>query len=202
MTKKLILPSDYADWLVQLKKRIHGARQKVVLSANEEQICLYHDIGRDILERQSQQGWGAKVIYHLSLDLRAEFPDMKGFSVTNLKYMSYFAKLCPDRQIGQQTADQLPWFHLVTILTKIESPAEREWYAKQTIQETWSRTTLELQIKNKLHLRQGSAITNFKKNLQSPQSTMAQEVLKDPYHFDFLGLGDEAHEKVCNLTSN
>lgn len=195
MKNSLILPCDYAEWLANLKQRIDGARQKAILSANEEQIRLYHDIGRDILERQSQQGWGAKVIAQLSLDLCAAFPDMKGFSIRNLKYMSFFARLCPDGQIGQQSAAQLPWFHLVTILTKIEHPAEREWYAKQTIQEAWPRVTLELHIKNKLHLRQGSAITNFGKNLQTSQASLAQEILKDPYHFDFLGLGNEAHEK-------
>lgn len=195
MKKKLILPTDYADWLGQLKQRIHGARQKIVLSANEEQIRLYHEIGCDILVRQEQQGWGSKVISHLSMDLKTEFPDMKGFSSRNLKYMSYFAKLCPNGKIGQQSAAQLPWFHVVTLLTKVKDEAEREWYAKQTIQEAWSRTTLELHIKNKLHMRQGAAITNFKKQLKSPDSTMAQQILKDPYHFDFLGLGDEAHEK-------
>jgi len=135
------------------------------------------------------------VILHLSLDLKAEFPDMKGFSSRNLKYMSYFAKLCPDGKIGQQSAAQLPWFHVVTLLTKIKDPIEREWYTKQTIQEAWSRTTLEQHIKNKLHFRHGAAITNFKKHLKSPDSTMAQQILKDPYYFDFLGLGDEAHEK-------
>lgn len=190
-----MLPADYTDWLSHLKQRINGARQKAVFAANDEQIRLYHDIGRDILERQSKQGWGAKVIDQLSADLRAAFPDMRGFSSRNLKYMSFFAKLCPDCQIGQQTAAQLPWFHLVTLLTKISDPSEREWYAEQAIQQGWPRVTLELQIKNQLHLRQGSAITNFAKRLQAPQAMLAREILKDPYHFDFLGLGNEAHEK-------
>ena len=101
------LPVDYADWLTSLKSRIQGARQRALLSANAEQIRLYHDIGRDILERQGREGWGAKVIDQLSSDLRDAFPGMKGLSTTNLKYMRFFAEHCPDRQFVQQTAAQI-----------------------------------------------------------------------------------------------
>ena len=191
----LILPDDYADWVVSLKRKISGARQRAVLSANEEQIRLYHYIGRDILLRQNRQGWGAKVIDHLSADLRAAFPDMKGLSTSNLKYMRFFAQECPEITIGQQSADQLPWFHIVTLLTKVSEPGIRQWYAREVIRQAWSRDTLSVQIKNQLHLRQGSAVTNFDKRLASPQAGLAAAILKDPYHFDFAGLGDEAHER-------
>jgi predicted nuclease of restriction endonuclease-like (RecB) superfamily len=106
--KTSILPEDYGDWLSSLKQRIAGARQRILLAANKEQIQLYHEIGREILDRQSQQGWGAKVINRLSMDLREAFPDMKGLSSTNLKYMRFFAQNCPDLRFGQQSADQLP----------------------------------------------------------------------------------------------
>ena len=236
MKPTLPLPADYGHWLASLKSRIQGARQRALLSANAEQIRLYHDIGRDILERQSREGWGAKVIDQLSTDLRAAFPDMKGLSSRNLKYMKFFAEHCPARQfeqqtaapiaspqIGQQTAaqllaspghgqrsadqlasppaisptlpDQLPWFHIVTLLTKLADPALRDWYARQAIQHAWPRDTLTVQIKNQLHLRQGLAVTNFDQRLSPPQAGLATEILKDPYHFDFLGLGDEAHER-------
>ena len=204
----LPLPPDYGDWLASLKSRIQGARQRALLSANAEQIRLYHDLGRDILDRQSRQGWGAKVIDQLSSDLRSAFPGMKGLSSRNLHYMRLFAELCPDGQFVQQTAaqlpaaqirptlpDQLPWFHIVTLLTKLSAPALREWYARQAIQHSWPRDTLTVQIKNQLHLRQGLAITNFDQRLAPPQAGLATEILKDPYHFDFLGLGDEAHER-------
>ncbi|MBU0699876.1 DUF1016 family protein [bacterium] len=191
----LLLPVDYADWISSLKKRIVGARQRIVLSANEEQIRLYHDIGRDILDRQNRQGWGARVIDHISVDLRDAFPGMKGFSASNLKYMRFFAQECPDIKIGQQSADQLPWFHIVTLITKITDSTLREWYARETINQAWSRDTLVMHIKNQLHLCQGAAVTNFNKRLTPPQARMAVEILKDPYHFDFLGLGDEAHER-------
>lgn len=221
MKPALPLPADYGDWLISLKSRIQGARQRALLSANAEQIRLYHDIGREILDRQSRQGWGAKVIDQLSSDLRAAFPSMKGLSATNLKYMRFFAEHCPDRQfvqqsaaqfpqppIGQQSADQLPvtpirpplsdelpWFHIVILLTKLDDPSLREWYAQQAIQHSWPRDTLTVQIKNQLHLRQGQAITNFDQRLAPPLAGLATEILKDPYHFDFLGLGDEAHER-------
>ena len=196
MSKSLLaLPPDYADWLTTLKRRIQGARQRALLAANDEQIRLYHDIGRDILERQSQQGWGAKVIDHLSADLRTAFPDMKGFSSRNLKYMKFFSQECPDFQIGQQSAAQLPWFHIVTLITKLSDPAHRDWYARQAIQQSWPRDTLVIQIKSQLHLRQGAAVTNFAKRLDEPLAGLANQILKDPYHFDFLGLGDEAHER-------
>jgi predicted nuclease of restriction endonuclease-like (RecB) superfamily len=189
------LPADYGDWLTALKRRIQGARQRAVLAANAEQIRLYHDIGREILERQGQQGWGAKVIDQLSADLRADFPDMKGFSSRNLKYMKLFAQECPDLLIGQQSAAQLPWFHIITLVTKLPDPALRDWYAREAIAQSWPRDTLNAQIKNQLHLRQGAAVTNFDKRLAPSQAGLATQILKDPYHFDFLGLGDEAHER-------
>lgn len=191
----LVLPEDYNDWLTGLKQRIRGARQRALLAANEEQIRLYHDIGREILERQIRQKWGAKVIDRVAADLQAAFPEMKGFSSRNLKYMRFFAQHCPDLQIGQQSAAQLPWFHLVTLFTQISDPAERAWYASQAITQGWPRTTLEVQIKSKLHARQGAAVTNFGKNLAPVHADLAAQILKDPYHFDFLGLGEEAHER-------
>ena len=220
MNPALPLPADYGAWLASLKSRIQGARQRALLSANAEQIRLYHDLGCDILERQGREGWGAKVIDQLSSDLRAAFPGMKGLSSRNLKYMKFFAQHCPDRQFvqqsaapivpigqqtaaqltaaaqnGQQTADQLPWFHIVTLLTKLADHSLREWYARQALQHSWPRDTLTVQIKNQLHLRQGLAVTNFDRRLEAPQAGLATEILKDPYHFDFLGLGDEAHER-------
>lgn len=102
--------------------------------------------------------------------------------------------MCPDLLIGQQLAAQLPWFHVVVLLTKVSDAAAREWYAARTIAEGWSRHVLAAPIKGRLHLRQGAALTNFARRLNEPQAKLAAEVLKDPYHFDFLGLGDAAHE--------
>lgn len=189
------LPEGYAGWLAGLKRQIVDAQQQAVLAVNREQIRLYWHIGREILERQQQQGWGARIIECLAQDLRDTFPEIKGFSSSNLKYMRYFAEHCPTLQIGQQPADQLPWFHIVTLLTKLDDAVLREWYAQQVVQHGWSRSTLSVQIRDKLHLRQGYAVTNFTVRLPDPFAELAKETLKDPYLFDFLGLGNEAHER-------
>lgn len=189
------LPEGYADWLTQLKGDITQARQRAALAVNAELVQLYHRLGGEIQQRQEAHGWGAKVIERLARDLKDAFPDMKGWSASNLKYMRFFAQHCPGRQFGQQAADQLPWFHVVTLLTKLDSPAEREWYAQQTVLHGWSRSTLELNIKSRLQQRQGSAVTNFVTRLPAADSALAQETLKDPYLFDFLGLGHDAQER-------
>ena len=190
-----LVPEGYGEWLATLKQRIRGARARAVLGANAEQICLYHEIGRDILERQNREGWGARVIDRLASDLRAAFPEMKGFSTRNLKYMKFFAQECPDLLFGQQPAAQLPWFHIVTLITKLSDKALREWYAQEAFSRGWARETLTIQIKNRLHLRQGQAVSNFEQRLPPTQAKMAGQILKDPYHFDFLGLGEEVKER-------
>ena len=190
-----LLPADYRQWLTEIKGRVLAARQKAALAVNAELVSLYWHIGRDILERQAAQGWGSKVIDRLGRDLREAFPEMKGFSTRNLKYMRAFAEAWPDFEIVQQAAAQLPWFHLCTLIDKVKIPQQREWYLQQAIAQAWSRTTLEIHIKNRLHERQGQAVTNFTVRLPAPTSALAQETLKDPYLFDFLGLGEEAHER-------
>ena len=189
------VPLGYGEWLVDLKQRIRGAQSRAVLVMNEEQIRLYHSIGLDILERQNREGWGANIVNRLSTDLREAFPRMKGFSSRNLQYMRRFAQEYPDLEFVQQAAAKLAWFHIVILLTKVVDRNQREWYAIRAGVEGWSRTTLELQIKNHLYDRQGSALTNFERRLAEPQASLAAQVLKDPYHFDFLGLGDEAQER-------
>jgi predicted nuclease of restriction endonuclease-like (RecB) superfamily len=189
------LPPTYLAWLADIKSRVQAARQRAAQAVNRELVLLYWQLGRDILERRQAQGWGAKVIDRLARDLKEAFPDMRGWSSSNLKYMRYFAQHCPEGRFGQQAADQLPWFHIVTLLTQVNDAHERAWYAEQTVLHGWSRSTLALQIRNRLHLRQGAAVTNFEARLPAPESALARETLKDPYLFDFLGLGDEAHER-------
>lgn len=196
MSKKVTaIPPDYIEWLSDIKSRVTAARQRTVLAANAELIQLYWQIGRDILQRKQSANWGDKVLDRLASDLRAAFPEMKGFSSRNLKYMRYFAEHCPRQAFGQQPAAQMPWFHVVTLLTKLADTGAREWYAQRAIAEGWSRTSLELSIRNRLHERQGQAVTNFGVRLPAPHSELAHEALKDPYLFDFLGLGDKAHER-------
>lgn len=192
------LPAEltgYADWLAEIKQRVTAARQRAALAANAELVTLYWHIGHEILQRQTTQGWGSKVIDRLARDLRIAFPEMKGFSARNLKYMRFFAEHCPEQRFGQQPAAQLPWFHIVTLLTQLDTDEERAWYATRAVQQGWSRTNLSLAIKRHDHARLGQAVTNFANRLPAPHSDLAHETLKDPYLFDFLGLDDEAHER-------
>ena len=143
------LPCGYTDWLATIKSRVAFARQRAVLAANAELVQLYWQIGRDILEHQVQQDWGAKVIDKLAHDLQAVFPGTRGFSRANLEDMRAFAEAW-DVEIGQHPVGQLPWGHNVLLLTKLKDPTERLRYAKQAIAGGWSRTTLEANIRDKL----------------------------------------------------
>ena len=201
-------PEGYASWLAELKDRIHSARQRATLAVNQELILLYWQIGRDIQARQLNQGWGAKVIERLSQDLRAAFPEMKGFSRSNLKYMRVFAEAWPEFGIGQAPLGQLeggamvqaplhqlPWYHHIALLDKLKSREDRLWYAAKAIEHSWSRNILVMQIESRLRERSGTALSNFHLSLPKPQSDLARESLKDPYRFDFLGLTEEAQER-------
>jgi predicted nuclease of restriction endonuclease-like (RecB) superfamily len=183
----------YEDFLTDLKTQVRTARVRASLSANSELIKLYWYVGKRILERQETAQWGDKLLERLATDLRNEFPDMKGFSKTNLKYIRMFAEAYP--AIGQRLVDQLPWGQNVTLLTKVKDPVTRDWYAKACFEHGWSRPVLEIQIESRLYERQGKAITNFSKTLPPPQSDLAVQILKDPYTFDFLSLGKEALER-------
>ncbi len=210
---------NYLSVIVQIKTEIEAARLRAAISVNQHLLLLYWRIGSIILKQQSEEGWGTKVIERLSDDLHREFPDMKGISVRNLKYMRAFAEAYPElvqvplariemdvivqqtaaqnpnSTIVQQTAAQLPWFHICTLLDKVKPPEERQFYAQKTIENGWSRNVLVHQIESKLYHRQGKAITNFTQTLPAIQSDLAMEMLKDPYKFDFLNLSEEYFEK-------
>jgi predicted nuclease of restriction endonuclease-like (RecB) superfamily len=163
-------------------------------------ILVYWRVGKQILEKQANLGWGAKVIDHLADALRSEFSEMKGWSTRNLKYMRAFAEAYPDESFVQEVPAQITWYHNTTLLDKVKNESERVWYARQAIQNGWSRNVLVHQIETRLLERQGQAITNFDVALPPPQSDLARELLKDPYNFDFLTLGKVAQER--NLERN
>ena len=181
------LPSSYSAAFALIKERIRTDRNRTILAANAAMVMLYWDIGTTILDRQRQEGWGAKVIDRLSYDLCEAFPGMRGLSPRNLKYMRSFASAWPDRQFVQQVAAQIPWFHNVVLLNKIKDTSTRLWYAKKAGEEGWSRSVLVNQIETRLHDREGRAVTNFGETLPAAESDVATQVFKDPYLFDFLG---------------
>ncbi len=197
---ELPIAGEYASFLADLKDRVKHARLRAALSVNRELILLYWQIGRDVADRQKNEGWGTKVINRLAMDLKSEFPDMKGFSPRNLTYMQTFAESYVSEEFVQQVAAQIPWFHNCLLLDKITNQHEREWYIRKTIEHGWSRTVLALQIESGLYRRQGKAQTNFLRTLPVPQSDLAQQILKDPYNFDFLGLREEASERDLEQT--
>ena len=189
------LPPDYAAWLAELKTRIHSAQQRATLAVNRELVLLYWQIGQDILQRQRREGWGAKVIERLAQDLRSAFPEMRGFSPRNLKYMRSFAEAWPEAEFVQGVLAQLPWYNQLALLDKLDTPDSRRWYAAKAVEHNWSRNVLVMQIETRLLERSGAAVTNFDLRLPKPHSDLARESLKDPYRFDFLGLTDEAQER-------
>jgi predicted nuclease of restriction endonuclease-like (RecB) superfamily len=189
-------PAGYARWLAELKQRIYTAQQRATLAVNHELVLLYWQIGRSILERQANEGWGSKVVEALARDLRHAFPEMKGFSPRNLKYMRAFAEAWPDGEFVQAALAQLPWYHQLALLDKLQTAEERQWYAAQALENGWSRNVLVMQIETDLRQRTGNAVTNFSQRLPQPQSDLARESLKDPYRLDFLGLGKEAQERA------
>lgn len=189
------LPQDYAEALATIKSRIQEERVRVVLAANAAMVLLYWDIGRVILGRQERAGWGAKVIDRLAVDLREAFPDMRGFSPRNLKYMRAFAAAWPERDFVQQAAARIPWFHNCLLLDRVPEADARQWYIDATIREGWSRSILAMQIESQAHRRRGKAITNFTATLPPHDSDLAAQVFKDPYLFDFLGTADPRRER-------
>jgi predicted nuclease of restriction endonuclease-like (RecB) superfamily len=191
-----VAPDGYAEWMLELKARVHEARQRAARAVNNELVGLYWRIGRDILARQQTHGWGAKIVDRISADLKTEFPESEGFSPRNLKYMRAFAVAWPDEDFVQGVLAQLPWYTHLALLEKLHTPEERRWYAQKAIEHGWSRNVLVLQIDARAMKRTGAALTNFQARLPEPHSDLARESLKDPYRLDFLGLGEDAQERV------
>lgn len=151
-----------------------------------------------------RQNWGSKLVETLSKDLQNAFPETSGFSVRNLQRMRQFAANYPNFEILPQAVAQLPWGHISVLIHKVKDDAVRLWYAEQTIEQGWSRLTLERYIKDALYQRQAISSTkasNYLARLPSPQSMLAQELLKQPYNFDFLGLHDEAYEREIEFAA-
>ncbi len=222
----------YSELLLEIKARVRHAQQRAVLSANAEMIVMYWDVGRMIASRQEREGWGAKVIPRLAVDLKNELPEEKGFSPANLKRMVRFWSETPEfssigarpvrqiaedkssvagteisaqsvRQLSELATDnlstalllQVSWSHNIALMQMVKDKSVRFWYARQTIEQGWSRDVLTAQIKSQAHQRQGAAITNFGDKLPAMHAQLATGMLKDPFIFDFLTLEEPFHER-------
>jgi predicted nuclease of restriction endonuclease-like (RecB) superfamily len=191
----LQLPSGYQEFLQDQKGRIRAAQVQAAFAVNRELILLYWSIGRDLSQRFAAEEWGGKIIDRLAQDLQSEFPGVEGFSPRNLRYMRSLAEAWPEEEILQQLVAKLPWSHNVRVLDRIKDRPTREWYLRAALEYGWSRDVLVLQIKSGLHEREGKALTNFPRALPPPDSDMAEQILKDPYNFDFLTVTAAAKER-------
>jgi len=194
----LIIDTKYQTFLRELKLKISKSRIRAALAVNQELIRMYWELGKKIIEMQKQHSWGSKFIEQLSQDLRNAFPESHGFSRDNLKRMRIFAEEYSDDEFRAQVAPQLPWGHIILLMQKIKDKKQREWYAQQCVELGWSRSAFEKNIRQELYQRQAlpeAKTSNYLEVLPTPQSSLAHDILKDPYNFDFLGLHDEALER-------
>lgn len=209
------LSENYINWRRKIISLIEQSKLKAILSVNTELLTLYWEIGNDILTKQKEQGWGTKVITQLSKDLTERFPDDRGYSERNLKYMRKFALSYPDFPIVQvplAQLEQLPirkaalaelpcdengvvqvplaqisWYHHMSLISKVPTEAERAFYIIETAANGWSRDVMLSQVASGYIKAKGNAITNFQHTLPAYQSDLAQYAFKDPYNFSFLG---------------
>ena len=187
----------YKLFITELKTRIQTTQVRAALSVSRELITLYWQIGQDIVTAQKQYAWGDKVLERIAKDLQDALPGVEGFSKANLyRIRAFYLSYADESQFVAQLVRQIPWGHNIVLLQKLKDASQRLWYAQQTLEHGWSRSILELQIKSKLFERSGKAINNFDQTLPPFQSDLAQQILKDPYNFDFLTLGADAQERA------
>ncbi len=205
--KKELDFSEYKNWISELKSKIHAARMKVAYSINSQLLEMYWQIGKDISEKQEKAKWGSKLIEQIAIELKHEFPEIKGFSRRNIYAIIQWYRFYSEKyQFVPQSVAQIPWGHNRLIITKVKNIDEAEFYCNEIIKKGWDRNTLEIQIENNYYSRLGIADNNFKQTLPEEQSKLATEILKDPYNFDFLGLHDDAleiaieNELIKNIT--
>ena len=185
---------EYLSIIENIKSEIKTAQYRAAVHANVDMLLLYHDIGCVINEHKA---WGNKFVDNLATDIRVAFPESKGYSVRNLKYMAKFAETYPDREFVQTVSAQIPWSHNIAILEKVKDPEQRIWYIQKTAENGWSHNVLVHQIESGLYQRQVLAdkVTNFEHRLPSPQSELAVQTMKDPYVFDFIPFREDMLER-------
>jgi predicted nuclease of restriction endonuclease-like (RecB) superfamily len=220
----------YKSWLTELKVNIGQVRFQTSLQINTNMLLVYWYLGNQLSEKVEQEKWGAKVLDRLALDLQKAFPDTKGFSYRNLKYMKQFAEayhkfpfgqaLLAQMEIspksstsnsstkstkgknetipfGQAVLAQISWSHHVILLDKLKEEQERLWYIEQSVKNQWSSRVLLYQISTNLYQRQAKKkkTTNFHLTLPKEQSDLANQIIKDPYNFEFLQIGADVTER-------
>jgi len=190
------LDTSYKQWLEQLKAKIQSAQLKAAIAVNSQLLQLYWDLGREIVQKQSQASWGDAVLEQLSMDLRLSFPEITGFSKRNLYAIrQWYLFYSQQFEFVPQAVAQIPWGHNRLIISKFKEVETAIFYAQETVKQGWSRDQLEVQIKANFIQSSANAITNFSETLPKIQSELAKETIRNPYNFDFLGLENDALEK-------
>ena len=221
---------EYVEWLKELKTRYRHSQTKAAVKVNTSMLEYYWSLGRDIIQLKAESKWGGGFFNQLSLDLREMFPNEKGLSSANLRYMKrwfefYYQGILNMQRSGAgiisssveeilqrpveelkmpEIFGQIPWGQHIDIISRCKSLDEALFYLRQVLDNGWSRPELNGQIDSDLYVRQGSAITNFSSTLPAPQSQLAQELLKDPYDFSFLTIKNkyDEHDLEEALVSN
>ena len=212
----MLADSSYVEWLSDVKNRFRQSQVKASIRVNTEMLELYWGIGRDLVALRAEERWGAGVVKQFALDMRHSFPNETGFSFTNVKYMKQWYLFYFERnKKGQRAVGQLempkafgkiPWGQHIDIVSRCRSIDEALFYVKGVVDNGWSRPTLNAYIDANLFQTKGTAVTNFKKTLTSSQEKLAKEILKDPYHFEFLKMkekydeGDLEDALIANVT--
>ncbi len=221
----MTLDKSYKDFFQRIKQQISITQVKIATSANQQLLFGYWYIGNMVMYFQEKEGYGAKIFDKLSYDIRREFPDLKGFSVRNIQYMKAFAKqhnhlilndkssfTLPENTSSQEVQQgvallenmflqnvisKVTWSHHLILMNKIKDLDERVWYIEKSLENSWSKNILDIQISLNLYQRQVKAtkVSNFNLTLPRPHSDLANYMMKDPYIFDFISASKKANER-------
>lgn len=194
--------SEYKSFLQELKQKIYGAKTKAIFLANRLMIELYFEIGKEIVTKQEMLGWGKSVVEQMSKDLVEEFGEKSGYSAQNLWYMRQFYLSYKDNPNLQQLVGEIPWGSNILIFSKCKLDEEKEYYAKNTIENGWNRNVLMHHIKTNLFKRDcvENKSNNFTIALPNHLSELAIDIIKSEYNLEFLEVAKDAHEReVENL---
>lgn len=186
----------YKNWLESIKNKIKAAQLKAAVSVSSQMLEMYWQLAEEIVAKQKNANWGQAVLEQLSIDLKLSFPNISGFSRRNLYAIrQWYLFYSTQHEFVPQAVAQIPWGHNRLIISKVKNIEEAIFYCKATLENGWNRDHLALAIKNKYFETKGKSISNFKNTLPEAQSELAQETLKNPFNFDFLGLENDALER-------
>ena len=193
--KKVVSKERYRNFLKEIKEKVYKAQYEALKAVNKRLINLYWDLGKTIVRRQEEFGWGKSIIENLSKDLQKEFPGIKGFSSQNLWRMRQFYLAYRNNKKLSPMVREISWTKNVIIMVRCKEDSEREFYIKMTKKFGWTKSILIHQIENKSYERFLQNQTSFERTLPQKYKYQAKLAVKDEYTFDFLELGNGHSER-------